>query len=137
FDTLLFERGRFGQKTGAGFYRYDAADRTPHRDADVEALVVEESRSLGIERREIGADEIVKRCVYALINEGANVLAEGIALRSGDIDIVWIYGYGFPPFRGGPMFYADTLGLKKVFAEVERFRAAFGERWAPSGLLAE
>ncbi|MBV9104324.1 MAG: enoyl-CoA hydratase/isomerase family protein, partial [Candidatus Eremiobacteraeota bacterium] len=137
FDVLLFERGRFGQKTGAGFYRYDTGERIPKPDPEVEALIVAESRELGIERRSIGNDEIVKRCVYALINEGANVLYDGIALRSSDIDIVWIYGYGFPPFRGGPMYYADTLGLKRVLAEVERFHGEFGVRWKPSPLLVE
>ena len=137
FEVLLFERGRKGQKTGAGFFRYDEGDRTPKQDAEVEALVLEESRALGIERRTIPADEIVKRCVYALVNEGANVLSEGIAMRAGDVDIVWIYGSGFPPFRGGPMYYADTVGPKRVFAEVERFQAEFGERWKPAPLLAE
>jgi 3-hydroxyacyl-CoA dehydrogenase len=137
FEVLMTERGRLGQKAGKGFYRYEPGDRAPKPDPEVEALIAEESRLLGITRREIPTDEIVKRCVDALINEGANVLADGIALRAGDIDIVWIFGYGFPPFRGGPMFYADTVGLKKVFTEIEQFRAAHGERWTPAPLLAE
>ncbi len=137
FEVMLTELGRLGQKTGSGFYRYEPGDRKPKPDPEIEQMIVEESRALGIERRAIPPDEIVKRCVYALINEGAKVLADGIALRSGDIDIVWIYGYGFPPFRGGPMYYADSVGLKKVLADVEAFHAAYGERWAPAPLLAE
>jgi 3-hydroxyacyl-CoA dehydrogenase len=137
FEMLLTERGRLGQKAGKGFYRYEPGDRTPKPDPEVEALIVEESRKHGIERREISDDEIVKRTVYALINEGANVLGDGIALRPGDIDIVWIYGYGFPPFRGGPMYYADTLGLRKVLNDIEQFQQAFGERWKPSSLFVE
>jgi 3-hydroxyacyl-CoA dehydrogenase len=137
FEVLLNERGRLGQKAGKGFYRYEPGDRTPKPDPEVEALIVEESRRLGIERREISNGEIVKRTVNALINEGANVLGEGIALRASDIDVVWIYGYGFPPFRGGPMYYADTIGLKKVLNEIEQFAAAYGERWKPAPLLVE
>ncbi len=120
----LCERGRFGQKTGAGWYRYEKGDRTPLPDPAVEEIIKAESARLGIARRAIGDDEIVERCLYALINEGAKILEEGIALRPGDIDIIYIYGYGFPAWRGGPMFYGDLVGLKNVYADIVRFAAA-------------
>ncbi len=105
--------GRFGQKTGAGWYDYRAGDRTPYPNADVDAMIVKYSATLGIERRKIDDREIVERLVYALVNEGARILEEGIAQRASDIDLVYLNGYGFPLLRGGPMFYADTVGLMK------------------------
>ena len=131
----LHGMGRFGQKTAAGFYRYEAGNRTPISDPEVHALIEGEARRLGIERRQISDDEIVKRCIYPVINEGARVLEEGIALRSSDIDIVWIYGYGFPPYRGGPMFYADTVGLGEVYETIRGFREDHGDYWTPAPLL--
>ena len=104
----LCEQGRFGQKTGAGFYRYAAVDRTPQRDPEVEALVVAASAQRGIARRSIAAAEIVRRCLDPLIAEGARILDEGLAIRPGDVDVIWIYGYGFPRYRGGPMHYGAT-----------------------------
>ena len=109
----ICEMGRFGQKTGAGWYRYEKGDRTPIPDPEIAKLVAAVSKELGIERRTIGHDEIVERCIYAMVNEGAKILEEGIAMRSSDVDIVWIYGYGFPRYRGGPMFYADTVGARQ------------------------
>ena len=129
------ELGRFGQKTGAGWYRYEAGNRNPIPDPVVEDLIVKASKEAGIQRRQITDQEIVERCIYALVNEGAEILEEGIALRASDIDIVYIYGYGFPRFRGGPMFYADTVGLDKVLESVKRFHAAHGEFWKPAPLL--
>ncbi len=129
------ELGRFGQKTSAGFYRYEKDSRTPIPDPEIASLIEGVSRELGIERRSFTADEIVERCVYALINEGAKILDEGIALRASDIDLVWIHGYGFPRYRGGPMFYADTLGLRKVFDTVSRFHHEQGEWMKPAPLL--
>jgi 3-hydroxyacyl-CoA dehydrogenase len=129
------ELGRFGQKTGAGWYRYDKGSRTPIRDPEIEKLIEDASRELGIPRRRIDKEEIVARCIYALINEGARILGEGIALRASDIDIVWIYGYGFPRYRGGPMFYADTVGVKKIHDAVVRFHADQGEWMRPAPLL--
>jgi 3-hydroxyacyl-CoA dehydrogenase len=131
----LCEHGRFGQKTGAGWYRYEPGNRTPLPDPLVEDIIVTESKRLGITRRVIGEDEILKRCIYALINEGAKILEEGIALRPGDIDIIYIYGYGFPAWRGGPMFYADTVGLKNVYQDVCRFAERDAEAWTPAPLL--
>jgi len=131
----ICELGRFGQKTGAGFYRYEKGSRTPIPDPEIAALVEGVSRELGIERRSFTKEEIVERCVYALINEGARVLEEGIALRASDIDLVWIHGYGFPRYRGGPMFYADTVGVKKVYDAVSRFHVEQGEWMRPAPLL--
>ena len=131
----ICEMGRYGQKTGAGWYRYEAGNRTPIPDPQIEALIVKASKEAGIERRQVSDQQILERCMYALINEGAEILEEGIALRASDIDVVYIYGYGFPRYRGGPMFYADTVGLDKVYESVERFHQAHGEFWKPAPLL--
>ncbi|HKZ05627.1 MAG TPA: 3-hydroxyacyl-CoA dehydrogenase NAD-binding domain-containing protein [Methylomirabilota bacterium] len=131
----ICEMGRFGQKTGAGWYRYEKGSRVPVPDPEIEALIVKTAKEQGIERRTIGDEEILKRCVYALINEGARILEEGFALRSSDIDIIYIYGYGFPVHRGGPMFYADTVGPAAVYDEVCKFQKQHGELWQPAPLL--
>ncbi len=133
----ICERGRFGQKTGAGWYRYETGSRTPVPDPEIEALIVQASKEAGITRREISSEEIIERCIYALINEGAKILDEGIASRASDIDITYVFGYGFPRFRGGPMFYADTIGLDKVYETVSRFHREQGDLWTPSPLLEE
>jgi 3-hydroxyacyl-CoA dehydrogenase len=133
---LLCEQGRFGQKTGAGWYDYQAGDRTPRPSPWVDDIIVQHSQDLGIARRAISDEEIVERLVYALVNEGARILEEGIALRASDIDMVYLSGYGFPLFRGGPMFYADTVGLPAVLAAVEKYaRGYHGEAWTPAPLL--
>jgi 3-hydroxyacyl-CoA dehydrogenase len=133
---LLCEQGRFGQKTGAGWYDYQAGDRTPQPSQRVDDMIIAHSRELGIERRAIGDREIVERLVYALVNEGAKILEEGIALRASDIDMVYLSGYGFPLFRGGPMFYADTVGLPTVLAAIEKYARGYqGEAWQPAPLL--
>ncbi|HEX7968601.1 MAG TPA: 3-hydroxyacyl-CoA dehydrogenase NAD-binding domain-containing protein [Stellaceae bacterium] len=129
------EMARFGQKTGAGWYRYDKGSRTPVPDPEIEKLILAESKRLGIKRQAISNEEIVKRCIYGLVNEGAKILEEGIALRSSDIDIIYLTGYGFPAWRGGPMFYADTIGLDKVYADVKRFHETHGFFWRPAPLL--
>ena len=131
----LCEKGRYGQKTGAGWYRYDKGSRAPRPDPEVEAMIVAESERRGVARREIGAEEIVERCMYQLVNEGAEILEEGIALRAGDIDAIYANGYGFPRWRGGPMFYADTVGLRTVYDAVSRYYDALGEAWRPAPLL--
>jgi 3-hydroxyacyl-CoA dehydrogenase len=131
----ICEMGRFGQKTGAGWYRYEAGSRTPLPDPEIEALIVSAAKEAGIERRQVTDREILERCIYALVNTGAQILEEGIALRAGDIDIVYIYGYGFPRYRGGPMLYADSVGLDQVYQAVQRFHAAHGEFWTPAPLL--
>ncbi len=135
-SDLLVEQGRLGQKSGRGFYRYETAVRRGQPDPEVATLIRAESARLGIARREIGDPEIVERCMLALINEGARILDERIAARSADIDVVWCNGYGFPRQRGGPMFYADTLGLPHVLERVGHYGATLGARyWQPAGLL--
>jgi len=130
----LYEMGRYGQKTGKGWYVY-GDDRKPAPDPEVDALIREASITAGIPQREIGEQEIVERSIYALVNEGARILEEGFAMRASDIDVVYVNGYGFPAWRGGPMFYADLVGLDKVLATVERFHREFGARWKPAPLL--
>jgi 3-hydroxyacyl-CoA dehydrogenase len=130
----LCEMGRFGQKTGAGWYKYDE-NRFAIPDPEVAAWVKQWSAEGGIPQRQISADEIVDRCIYALVNEGARILEEGYALRAVDIDIIYLNGYGFPAYRGGPMWYADTVGLKKVYDRVTEFQRAHGELWEPAPLL--
>lgn len=137
-SNLLAEMGRHGQKTGAGFYRYEAGSRAPVPDPEIEELIKRESERLGVDRRDIDDKEIVQRCMFALINEGANILEEGIALRPVDIDVVYVTGYGFPVYRGGPMFYADSVGAKKVYDAIGAFAERFGNEhgyWTPSPLL--
>lgn len=131
----LAEMGRFGQKTSAGFYRYEPGSRTPLPDPAVDAIIAEVSKELGIERRQVSDDEVLERCMYAMISEGAKILHEGIALRASDVDTVWINGYGFPAHRGGPMFYGDTVGLAKIHARLQEFEKVHGKVWQPSPLL--
>ncbi|HEY0845446.1 MAG TPA: 3-hydroxyacyl-CoA dehydrogenase NAD-binding domain-containing protein [Noviherbaspirillum sp.] len=135
---LLCEMGRFGQKTSAGWYDYKPGDRKPYPSQVVNDMIVKHSADLGIERRKISDEEIVQRLVFALVNEGAYILEEGIAQRASDIDMVYLTGYGFPLFRGGPMFYADTVGLQNVVMTMERFaKGRHGEAWKPAPLLAK
>jgi 3-hydroxyacyl-CoA dehydrogenase len=130
----LCELGRFGQKTGAGWYKYDESRRAVP-DPEVAALVRKWSAEPGIPQREISTEEIVDRCIYALVNEGARILEAGIALRAVDIDIVYLNGYGFPAYRGGPMWYAGAVGLKKVYERISEFQRDHGELWEPALLL--
>jgi 3-hydroxyacyl-CoA dehydrogenase len=133
-EDRLCEMGRYGQKTGAGWYKYDENRRsTP--DPGVTELVRKWAAEAGIPQRQIFAEEIVDRCIYALVNEGARILEEGIALRAVDIDIIYINGYGFPAYRGGPMWYADTVGLKNVYDRISEFYQHHGELWRPAPLL--
>ena len=136
FADRICEQGRFGQKTGKGFYRYEAGSRKPIPDPEVENMLVQYRRELGVSPRKIDDEEIVERCIYALVNEGAYILEEGIALRASDIDTVYLTGYGFPPYRGGPMFYADTVGLPNILSAIEGFRKGYqGAQWKPAPLL--
>ena len=132
---LICERGRFGQKTGAGYYKYEKGDRTRYPDPEIEALIVNYSKAKGIQRRDISREEIIERSMYALINEGARILEEGIAQRASDIDVIYVYGYGFPAYLGGPMFYADTVGLDKVYKRVCEFSEQDPASWQPAPLL--
>ena len=130
------EMGRLGQKTGAGWYRYETGNRTPIPDPVIEQLIVEHSLEAGIERRVIGDQEIVERCLYSMINEGAKILAEGVAARPLDVDMVWLHGYGFPAHLGGPMFYADQVGLDRVLKQIRLFKERLGaDFWTPAPLL--
>ncbi len=133
----LCEAGRFGQKTGAGWYRYEAGNRTPLPDSVTEQLIAEYRAAHGITPRKISDEEIVERCIFALVNEGARILEEGIAARASDIDLVYLNGYGFPLHRGGPMLYADTVGLPQVVRSLRRFAAEPGAdaSWQPAPLL--
>jgi 3-hydroxyacyl-CoA dehydrogenase len=133
----LCEAGRFGQKTGAGYYRYRDGDRTPIQDPEVIDLVDRLARLAGIKQRLISDDEVLARCMYPLINEAAAILDEGIAVRPGDIDVVWANGYGFPAFRGGPLRWADSVGLPAIVAAMETFESRHGAAWTPAPLLRE
>jgi 3-hydroxyacyl-CoA dehydrogenase len=130
----LCEMGRYGQKTGAGWYKYDE-NRRAIADPEVAELVKRWAAEAGITQRRISREEIVDRCIYALVNEGARILEEGYALRAVDIDIIYLNGYGFPAYRGGPMWYADTVGLKNVYARILEFHQQHGELWEPAPLL--
>lgn len=131
----LYEMGRYGQKTGAGWYRYEAGSRAPIPDPLIDELAAKEAARRGITRRAIADDEIIARVTTALANEGARVLDEGYAIRPGDIDVIYVYGFGFPRYRGGPMFYADTIGLATVLARVKQYRDRFGDYWEPAPLV--
>ena len=132
----LVELGRFGQKTGAGFYRYQPGSRDPLPDPEVADLIEQEALRLGVTRRQVSDEEIVERCVYPLINEAARILEEGIAQRPGDIDVVWVNGYGFPRVRGGPMQFADETGLARVLERLQQFARQHGPLyWTPAPLI--
>ena len=134
----LCERGWFGQKTGGGYYTYESGSRVPIVNPEVNAIVENASSEKGITRRKIEANEIVDRLMYALINEGSAILAEGVAQRASDIDVIYAAGYGFPRYRGGPMFYAQTIGLSNVVEGIERYsNQAHGEHWQVSPFLSD
>jgi 3-hydroxyacyl-CoA dehydrogenase len=133
-EDRLCEMGRYGQKTQKGWYRYDD-NRRASSDPEVTALVRKWSAEAAIPQRRVSPDEIVERCVYALVNEGARILEEGYALRAVDIDIIYLNGYGFPAYRGGPMWYADTVGLEQVYQRICEFERQHRELWAPAPLL--
>jgi 3-hydroxyacyl-CoA dehydrogenase len=135
-SALLVERGWLGQKSGRGYYRYDNPERRRTPDPEVIAMIREEADRLGVPQRRPSAQEIRERCLYAMINEGARILEEGVACRASDIDIVYTSGYGFPRYRGGPMFYADTIGLKNIHNKLLEFSATLDPQyWQPAPLL--
>jgi 3-hydroxyacyl-CoA dehydrogenase len=131
----LYELGRYGQKTGAGWYRYEPGSRTRIADPLVEDIAAAEAKLRGVTRRAVSDEEILARIMTALANEGAQVLDEGYAARASDIDVVYVHGFGFPRPRGGPMFYADTVGLPVVLARVKEYRRELGDYWRPAPLL--
>ncbi len=131
----ICELGRFGQKTGSGYYVYEEGSRTPTPDKVVEDIIIKASKDAGIKRRKISDEEILKRCIYPMINEGAKILEEGIATKASDIDVIWVYGYGWPVYRGGPMRYADAVGLNDVYETLLKFEKEHGEFFKPAPLL--
>ena len=132
----ICELGRFGQKTGAGYYRYEGGDRTPIPDTNVEKIIVDVATSMGITRRPISDEEILQRLLYPMVNEGAKILEEKIAIRASDIDVIWVYGYGWPVYRGGPMFWADQIGLESLRDRMLEFKKTTGDAfWTPAPLL--
>jgi 3-hydroxyacyl-CoA dehydrogenase len=133
----IAEMGRYGQKTGQGWYRYEKGGRAPIPDPEIEKLILAVSAEKGIKRRSFTDQEIVERCMFPLVNEGAKILEEGIAQRASDIDVVWLYGYGFPRWRGGPMFWADRIGLDKVYAAMAKLHETDRDWCEPAPLLAK
>ncbi|HEX7417768.1 MAG TPA: 3-hydroxyacyl-CoA dehydrogenase NAD-binding domain-containing protein [Steroidobacteraceae bacterium] len=135
-DFALYEAGRLGQKNAKGYYRYEPGERARHDDPEAIGILRARAKQLGIEQREHSEQEILERCLYPLLNEGLRILEEGVAARASDIDVVWTAGYGFPRYRGGPMFYAETIGLKTLLEGMLKYRARFGPmHWEPAGLL--
>jgi 3-hydroxyacyl-CoA dehydrogenase len=135
-DIALHSAGRLGQKSGQGYYRYLPGDRTRHDDPEALRILREQASRLGVPQKRHTDEEIVERCLYPLLNEGLRILEEGVALRAGDIDVVWTSGYGFPRYRGGPMFHADTIGLATLHQGILKYRAQFGPmHWEPAPLL--
>jgi len=135
-DAALHAVGRLGQKTGKGFYRYEKGDRTRHDDPEALEILKRRAAELGVEARAHSDQEIQERCIFPLLNEGLRILEEGVAQRASDVDVVWCMGYGFPRYRGGPMFYADTLGLPALLAGMERYKSTYGPmHWEPAPLL--
>ncbi len=133
----LYELGRYGQKTGAGWYRYEPGDRTPHPDPLVARIIAEEAKALGIHHRHFETDEILRRLLFASVNEACRILEEGKAYRASDIDVMWLAGFGFPRWRGGLMFWADTIGAGGILSDIQRWHEEYGPRWAPSPLLVD
>jgi len=131
------DMGRMGQRNGMGFYKYEEGNRTPIHDPLIDEVIEEEAQKLNIIRSPISDEEVLERCLLGLINEGAKILEEGIAYRTGDIDVIWCFGYGFPRMHGGPMYYADRMGLKTVYEKVLAYQERFGDYWKPAPLLVE
>ena len=133
---VLCENGRRGQKNGRGYYTYDPETRAPTPDPEVEQLIKDFAIGRGVEQREVSDQEVLERCLYPMINEGAKILDEGIAIRGSDIDVVWVNGYGWPLYRGGPMYWADSVGLAEIADKVAGYHESLGGRhWEPSALL--
>ena len=133
----LVEMGRYGQKTGAGWYRYETGDRTPHPDPEVAAIIKSVAAEMGVPQRVFSDTEILQRLLFSSVNEACRILEEGKAYRASDVDVMWLHGFGFPRYRGGLMYWADGIGVKNVYAQIASWHQQYGERWAPSRLLRE
>ena len=131
----LVELGRFGQKTGAGWYRYEKGDRTPHPDPEVAAIIKQVSAEMGIAQKTFTDTEILRRLLFSSVNEACRILEEGKAYRTSDVDVMWLHGFGFPRYRGGLFFWADGIGVRDVYNQIASWHQQYGERWAPSALL--
>ena len=137
-DFALHEAGRLGQKNGKGYYRYEPGNRTRFDDPEAIAILAARAQALGVQQRVHSKQEIVERCVFPLLNEGIRILEEGVALRASDIDVVWTAGYGFPRYRGGPMFYAEQIGLQTLLDGMLKYQKLFGPmHWQPAPLLVQ
>jgi 3-hydroxyacyl-CoA dehydrogenase len=131
----LVEMGRYGQKTGAGWYRYEKGDRTPHPDPEVAAIIKSVAAEMGVPQKTFSETEILQRLLFASVNEACRILEEGKAYRASDVDVMWLHGFGFPRYRGGLMYWADGIGVRNVYNQVAAWHQQYGERWAPSKLL--
>jgi len=131
----LVEMGRLGQKTGAGWFKYEKGDRTPHPDPIVTNLINSMSKDMGNTPRSFTDEEILKRLLFSSVNEACKILEEKISYRASDVDIMWLYGFGFPRYRGGLMYWADGIGVQQVYNQIAAWHQAYGDRWAPSDLL--
>ena len=132
----IVEMGRLGQKTGAGWFRYEQGDRTPHPDPEVARIIKEKAAEMGVEQRKFSDEEILRRLLFASVNEACKILDEGKAYRASDIDVMWLNGFGFPRYRGGLMYWADGIGVGEVYRQIAAWHQQYGERWAPSPLPA-
>jgi 3-hydroxyacyl-CoA dehydrogenase len=131
----IVEAGRLGQKTGAGWFRYEKGDRTPHPDPEIARIIKEKAAEMGVEQRSFTDEEILRRLLFASVNEACKILEEGKAYRASDIDVMWLNGFGFPRYRGGLMYWADGIGVAEVYRQIQAWHQQYGERWAPAALL--
>ena len=132
---MIVEAGRLGQKTGAGWFRYEKGDRTPRPDPEVARMIKEKATELGIPQKRFSDEEILRRLLFASVNEACKILEEGKAYRASDIDVMWLNGFGFPRYRGGLMYWADGIGVAEVYRQIQAWHQQYGERWAPAALL--
>ena len=131
----IVEMGRLGQKTGAGWFRYEKGDRTPHPDPEVARLIKEKAAEMGVEQHSFTDEEILRRLPFASVNEACRIREEGRAYRASDIDVMWLNGFGFPRYRGGLMYWADGIGVAELYRQIAAWHQRYGERWTPAALL--
>ena len=131
----LVEAGRLGQKTGAGWYRYEPGDRTPHVDPETQRIIQQVAEERGFEQHEMTDTEVLHRLLFSSINEICKILEEDKAIRASDVDVMWLNGFGFPRYRGGPMYWGDTVGAMEIYNQIAAWHQRYGDRWKPSQLL--